>query len=49
MYCFYLFVTFFFNNDREAAIFYSSLFAKLNASIAIAVSELLIKVKTTKS
>jgi hypothetical protein len=49
LYCLYLFVTFFFSNDREAAIFYGSIFGMLNASIAIAVSEILNKVKTTKS
>ena len=45
----YLFVAFFFSTDREAAIFYGSIFGMLNASIAIAVSEILDKVKKAKS
>ena len=49
LYCLWFFVSFFFSTDHEAAVFYGSIFGMLNASIAIAVSEILNKVKSTKS
>jgi hypothetical protein len=47
--CLYIFVVSFFVNHTDPYLFYMSIFGMLNASIAIAVSEILENVKTSKS
>ncbi|MFF2450557.1 hypothetical protein ACFVSW_26285 [Neobacillus sp. NPDC058068] len=49
LYCLWSFVMFFFGSNKEAAFFYGSIFGMLNGSIAIAVSQILGKVKKIKS
>lgn len=49
LYCLYLFAVSIYATNSDPYIFYISIFGMLNASIAIAVSEILDKVNTSKS